>query len=255
MAHWTIFYAGLIAIAALALAGWVLSLVRDHVNHVGSLWALAVGMAAYCYALFFYDLHARTWLILLLVTLWALRLSIYLGWRDWMRSEDFRYAAHRKNNPTFFWLTSLLTIFGTQALLAWLVSSPLFAAIEHSAPLHFFDFLGAGLVLAGVAISAIADVQLAIFHSDTRNQHTVLRTGLWQYCRHPNYVGECCVWWGFFCIAFGINAWWTIISPLVVMALLFFNGIQKIEKNSLSHRPDYATYMQSVPTFFPRRLK
>lgn len=252
MAHWTIYYAGLIAIMALALAGWMLSLVRDNVNHVGSLWGLSIGMSAFCYALFFYDLHARSWLILLLVMLWAVRLSAYLGWRDWPKSEDFRFAIHRKSNPTFFWLTSLLTIFGIQGLLAWLVSMPLFAAIENNSPLHFFDYLGASAVVVGVIIEAIADTQLVKFNRHTHNLHNVLHTGLWQFCRHPNYLGECCVWWGFFCIALGVNAWWTIISPILVTALVLINGIKQIEKHSLTHRPQYTAYMQSTPTIFPR---
>lgn len=253
MTHWTIYYAGFIAIIFLALAGWVLSLARDNVNHSEGLWSLSIGMAAYCYALFFYDLHARTWLILLLITLWAVRLAAYLGWRDWLKAENFRYAALRKKNPTFFWLTSLLTVFGAQGCMAWLVSMPLFAAIESNAPLNFFDLLGALLVIFGVMFATIADAQLAKFSQHT--QHQVLMTGLWHYCRHPNYLGECCVWWGFFCIALAVNAWWSVISPLLVMLILWRNGITKIEKNMLTHRPQYPRYMQTTPQLFPKFTK
>lgn len=255
MTHWTIYYAGLIAIIFLALAGWVLSLARDNINHARCLWGLSIGMAAYCYALFFYDLHARTWLTLILVTLWAMRLSAYLGWRDGVHPEDFRYAVLRNKNPSFFWLTSILSIFCLQGLFAWLVSLPLFASIESNTPLNFLDLLGASLVIFGVTIETIADIQLATFRQNMHHQHRVLNTGLWQYCRHPNHVGECCVWWGFFLIAYAADAWWSVISPLLVMILLWLNGITKIEKNMLTHRPEYARYMQITPQFFPRFTK
>lgn len=254
MTHWTIYYAGLIAIFFLALAGWALSLARDNVNHARCLWGLSIGMVAYCYALFFYDLHARAWLILTLVTLWAVRLSAYLGWRDWFKAEDFRYAALRKKDPTFFWLTSILSVFCLQGLFAWLVSLPLFAAIENNAHLNFFDFFGAMLVIFGIIFSTVADAQLATFSQQTRHQHKVLQTGLWQFSRHPNYLGECFMWWGFFFIAFAAGAWWSVISPLLVMILLR-NHAANIEKNMLTHRPQYVRYMQSTPQFLPRFKK
>lgn len=256
MNHWIIYQSGLLAILYLALAGWVLSLVRDNVSHANSMWALSIGMSAYCYTLFFYELHARTLLVLALITLWAIRLSIYLGWRDFSKNEDFRYALARKNQCDFFWLTSILTIFGRHSFYAWLVSMPLFFAIENNAPLNFLDGIGAILVIIGLGVETIADTQLAIFKQNPQNQNTVMQQGLWQYCRHPNYLGECCVWWGFYCIALAVGAWWSVISPILIILLLFkWHGIPLVESHMLNNYPQYQTYTRNTPVFIPKLKK
>ena len=256
MTHWTIYQAGLVAMLYLALAGWVLSLVRDNVGHASSIWPLSIGMAAYCYALFFYELHARTLLVLILVGFWAIRLSIYLALRDFAKEEDFRYVSIRKTKQPFFWLSSILNIFVLQALCAWLVSMPLFFAIENNAPLSYFDYVGSAMVIFGVMLESIADAQLATFKQNTQQQNIVMQRGLWQYCRHPNYVGECCVWWGFYCIALAANAWWSVISPVIIILLVFkWHGIPHIEKHMLAQYSEYRNYMQSTPTFLPNFFK
>jgi steroid 5-alpha reductase family enzyme len=77
--------------------------------------------------------------------------------------------------------------------------------------------------------------------------------GLWAYTRHPNYFGECFMWWGIFLIAFSTpNSWWTILSPLTVTAVLLkMTGIPLTEKTIVIHRPGYKEYIQRTNAFFP----
>ena len=123
--NWQLYFYGLAAISTLSFAGWLMSLVRKNVTHVDSLWSLFLAVAAYSYALNAEVFNARIYLMLFLVTLWAIRLSAYLTWRNWGPHEDHRYAAIRKNNAPQFWLKSLYIVFGLQALLAWIISLPL----------------------------------------------------------------------------------------------------------------------------------
>jgi steroid 5-alpha reductase family enzyme len=256
MLHWQIYLSGLIAISFFALLGWILSLARDNVTHVNSMWSLFIGMSAYTYALFFYNLHPRTLLVLVLVTLWALRLSMYLAWRDWSTHEDRRYASMRKKHQPYFWFTSIYIIFGLHAITAWIVSLPLFSAISTPTPLNFLDYIGALIIVFGLFWEGVADGQLATFKSKPENQHKVLCDGLWQYCRHPNYFGECCVWWGFYLIALAAGAWWSITSPILVTFLLIkVRGIAVLEKDICNKHPDYAHYIKTTNSFLPKRRK
>lgn len=252
MIHWHIYFAGLMAIGLFALVGWVISLVRDNVTHVDSMWSLFLGMSAYTYALFFYELNPRTNLVLLLVTIWAIRLCAYLTWRNWNPHEDHRYAAIRKNNEPHFWLTSIYIVFGLQAVLAWVISMPLFGAIESKSALNGWDYLGALLFSIGFIWETMADWQLAVFKGNKSNQGKVLDTGLWRYSRHPNYFGECCVWWGFYLIALAGGAWWTIAAPILMTLLLIkVSGVALLEKDIGERRPAYADYIQRTNAFFP----
>lgn len=252
MSYWHIYFAGLMAIGLFAFSGWLLSLVRDNVTHVDSMWSLFIGMSAYTYTLFFYELNPRTTLVLILVSIWAIRLCAYLTWRNWGPHEDHRYMAIRENNEPHFWLKSIYIIFGLQALLAWLISMPLFGAIAAKTALNGWDYVGASLVLLGIYWETLADWQLSRFKGKPENKDRVLDTGLWHYSRHPNYFGEFCVWWGFYLIALAGGAWWSIASPLLMSLLLFkVSGVALLEKTIVERRPAYQRYIARTNAFFP----
>jgi steroid 5-alpha reductase family enzyme len=238
---------------ALAFIAWGISTLKRNVGLVDIFWSLFLLLAALCAFASLPDPTTRASLILALVTLWALRLSIYLARRNWSAPEDRRYQAIRKrNDPGFAW-KSLYLVFGLQALLAFVVSAPLQAAILAPGPAPLFVvLLGAALVLGGIAFEAIADAQLAAFTADGTHRGKVLDRGLWRYSRHPNYFGEFCVWWGFFVLAAGTGAWWTIVSPLLMSVLLLrVSGVSLLEKDIGERRPGYAEYIARTNAFFP----
>jgi steroid 5-alpha reductase family enzyme len=235
-----------------ALGGWLFSLVRNNVTHVDSMWSLFLLLAAIIYALNVDHFNLRAVLILFLVSLWALRLCIYLTWRNWGPHEDHRYAAIRNNNQPHFWFSSLYIVFGLQALLAWIISMPIFGAIESNAGLNYLDALGVTLFAIGFIWEVTADWQLSIFKSEPKNHGKVLDTGVWRYCRHPNYFGECCVWWGFYLIALAACAWWSLVAPLLMTLLLLkVSGVALLEKDIAERRPAYLVYMKSTNAFIP----
>ncbi|HQO17353.1 MAG TPA: hypothetical protein PLG02_10365, partial [Methylotenera sp.] len=62
MMNWPLYLYGLAAISTLAFAGWLISLVRNNVTHVDSLWSLFLAVAAYVYALNAEAFHSRIYL-------------------------------------------------------------------------------------------------------------------------------------------------------------------------------------------------
>lgn len=258
MIHWQVYFNGLMSIGLLALVGWAVSLVRMNVTHVDSMWSLFLMLSAYSYAMLLDDFTPRMFLVLFLVSLWAIRLCVYLTWRNWGPHEDHRYLAIRQNNEPHFWIKSIYIIFGLQALLAWIISMPLFGAIESKIVLTRLDIFGGIVFTIGFVWEIIADWQLSIFKTNPNNKGKVLNTGLWRYSRHPNYFGECCVWWGFYLIAFAGGAWWTIAGPvLMTLLLLKVSGVALLEKDIAERRPDYLSYIQSTNAFipwFPRKV-
>jgi steroid 5-alpha reductase family enzyme len=191
-------------------------------------------------------------LVLVLVTIWALRLFIYLTIRNWGPHEDHRYVEIRANNQPNFAFKSIYIIFGLQAVLAWIVSTSLFGAISSYASINVLDYIGAAIVLFGFIWETIADTQLSQFKANSNNKGKVLATGLWRYSRHPNYFGECCVWWGFYLIALAGGAWWAIVSPiLMTLLLLKVSGVSLLEKTITERRPAYADYIRRTNSFIP----
>ena len=235
----------------MAAAGWFYAWRRSNVNIVDSLWSLFFLVAALVYTFLSEGMLLSSWLLLALVATWSLRLAIHLTQRNAGKAEDHRYAAMRERNPRFA-RQSLVTVFGLQAVLAWIISAPLAAAISIPAEfgaLHLFALL---LFATGLYFEAVADWQLAKFRSNPENRDKVLDTGVWGLSRHPNYFGEACIWWSFYLFAVAAGAAWTLFSPLIMTFLLLkVSGVSLLEKDIEERRPGYRRYVETTPAFFP----
>jgi steroid 5-alpha reductase family enzyme len=236
-----------------AVLTWVVSVVQRNVTIVDTLWSLLFLLAAWRYSATTPGTGPRETLLLVMVALWSARLAIYLGWRNLGHAEDRRYAAiRRRNEPGFTW-KSVYLVFGLQAVLAWVISLPLLGAtLGADVALGLLDYAGVFLWLVGLAFETIGDWQLARFKADPANAERVMDRGLWRYTRHPNYFGDCCVWWGFYLVALGAGAWWSIVGPLIMTALLLrYSGVALLEKNIGKRRPAYADYVKRTNAFLP----
>ena len=252
---WPIYFYSLVVILCFAFLGWLLSLVRKNVTHVDSMWSLFFVLAALttaAFVLFVYPAAARLVLVLACVIVWALRLCVYLTIRNWGPHEDSRYVKIRQNNEQHYWLKSIVIIFAFQGVLAWLISISLHAAITATAPLNWLDYVALALFIFGFIWETLADLQLSRFKANPSNKGKVLNTGTWRYSRHPNYFGECCVWWGFYLFSLAGGAWWAIISPiLMTLLLLKISGVSLLESTIVERRPAYAQYIKNTNAFIP----
>lgn len=81
---------------------------------------------------------------------------------------------------------------------------------------------------------------MTLFKRNPENAGRIYTGGLWGYSRHPNYFGECVVWWGIFLIACSIDYGWTsFFGPLITCLILrFVSGVPTIE-NGKEERPDF----------------
>lgn len=239
-------------IGGIAAASWLVSLAKRDVSIVDSVWSLLIWAAAGVYAWQSAAVTQRGWLVLVLVTAWAVRLSAYITARNWGEGEDRRYQRIRANNQPHFWIKSLWIVFLLQGLLAWIISLPLLAAFGGAGGLGWLDLAGAAVVIGGIAYETLADWQLARFKADAGNRGRVLDTGLWRNTRHPNYFGECCVWWGFWLLALAAGGWWSIAGPAVMTVLLLkVSGVSLLETDIGERRPAYAAYIRRTNAFIP----
>jgi len=256
--NWNDYLHGFYAMLAFGFVGWVIATLRKNVTIVDSMWSLffLLGLLYYAHPDFAnFNLIERRNLLLIMVALWSLRLSGYLSWRNRHPHEDRRYQTIRQRNEPF-WIKSLYIVFGLQALLAWIISLPLFGAAQSAAPLNVLDDVGLALWLFGFLWESIGDYQLASFKGDPANAGKVMNTGLWSLSRHPNYFGECCLWWGYYLLALAAGAWWSFPAPLLMSLLLLkVSGVVMLEKDIQERRPAYADYIRDTPAFFPWKSK
>ena len=233
---------------------WALSLALKDVSIVDIFWAPGFAMVAWLVAALAPAITPRTIVILLLTSCWALRLGGHILLRKRHEpGEDHRYTVIRTEQGASFWWKSLFMIFWLQALLLWLVSWPLQAAVVSSAPFNVLDGIGAALAAGGIVLEGVADWQLTRFRADAANKGKVLDSGVWGWSRHPNYFGDFMMWWGFFLLGIAAGGpWWLAASPLVMSALLIrYSGAGLMEETIKDRRPGYADYVRRTSLFVP----
>jgi steroid 5-alpha reductase family enzyme len=241
----------LLAVLACTTALWLLSVAISDVSIIDSFWAPGFFVVALVATHF--QSGPRALPILILTAIWGARLGLHVLTRHIrLGHEDYRYAAMRRSSPQPFWMRSFVTIFCLQAVLLWLISFPLQAAIPSARPLGIPDTIGIAVVALGIVIEAISDWQLTSFRADPANKDNVMDSGLWHYSRHPNYFGDAVLWWGFYLIALSAGAWWSAIGPLVMTVLLLrVSGVALMEKNIGERRSEYEDYIRRTSAFVP----
>jgi steroid 5-alpha reductase family enzyme len=241
-----------VAIGILMLLTWVVSVVVDDASIVDIIWGFGFVVATWAAFIAAPETTDRGLFVAILVTVWGLRLTGYLAWRNIGKGEDKRYQQMRKRNPDSFWIVSLYKVFGLQAVLMWIVAVPAVVSQVSEGSLFWLDFAGAGLWLIGVFFETVGDIQLARFKARPDSKGKVMDRGLWRYTRHPNYFGDFCVWWGIYLVAAAGGAWWAVFSPIVMSALLIrYSGAGLLEKTITKRRPGYEEYVEKTNAFFP----
>jgi steroid 5-alpha reductase family enzyme len=187
-----------------------------------------------------------------LVSIWALRLTLHIYLRNKGKPEDFRYANWRKQWKHFY-TRSFHQVFLLQGFFLFLIAIPIIE-INNKSPKEYNDVYIIGVViwLIGFLIEAIADKQLKDFKQDKNNKGKIITTGLWKYSRHPNYFGEVVLWWGIFIMSasFG-NGYFTVISPLLITYLIcFVSGIPMLEEKYKGNL-EFEEYKKRTSAFFP----
>jgi len=191
----------------------------------------------------------------ILISVWTLRLGIFLFYRVFKVGEDDRFKEVKQVPSKFliwFTVSGLWVSLTSIAALKVLTSQ-----VEHNN--YYFVYLGLALWIFGFLFEVIADYQKTKFKNNPENKDQFISSGLWSLSRHPNYFGEIILWIGIFIITIpslsGID-YLTILSPLFVYTLLNkVSGINLLEIKAQSKwgsLDSYKQYRKKTPQLIPK---
>jgi len=195
----------------------------------------------------------RQAMVLFALAFWGARLTWnwYRGWHG-LGHEDWRYVDIRAKSGKAWPLASLAGVHFFPTLIVFAGLLPVYSAMTSPAPLGLLDFVAFTVAVSATLIEGVADQQLR-HYLDRRSSHEeILATGLWKYSRHPNYFGECSLWWGL--ALFGLAAdphIWSVAGAIAMTAMFVFVSIPLLDERSAARRPGYREHMRRVSALLP----
>ena len=191
--------------------------------------------------------------IVLLISLWALRLGSFLFMRIHKDGEDKRFRTIKPSATQFFMTWTL------QGLWVSLCSMCALTAIssDSGVVINALFYFGLGLFVLGFSTEIVADNQKSKFRSFSENKDKFITTGLWAKSRHPNYFGEIVLWTGIAVMSFSSLEGWqylTLISPIFTYILLVYvSGVRMLEARAdkkWGDDEDYIKYKSETPALW-----
>jgi steroid 5-alpha reductase family enzyme len=197
----------------------------------------------------------QSWLLVLLVGVWAGRLSSHIFTRSRGHGEDPRYEKLLGGTLDQVGMAvAVRKVFLVQGAAVWLVSLPLQSAAVAGLAWPWLVWVGVAVWIVGVVFEAVGDAQLAAYKRDP-DRGPVMDRGLWSWSRHPNYFGDACVWWGLW-VAGGAASGWlaglaSVVSPVAMTIwLVWITGARLLEQTMMK-RPGYPEYARRTSMFVP----
>ena len=201
----------------------------------------------------FTNLNVANIAIVLLISLWAIRLGSFLFMRIHHDGEDKRFRSIKPSASQFFMTWTL------QGLWVSLCSMCALTAISSNTGIvtNAFFYIGLALFILGFSIEVMADMEKSAFKAIQDNKDKFITTGLWARSRHPNYFGEIVLWTGIAVMSFsslqGLQ-YLTLISPIFTYLLLVYvSGVRMLEARGdlkWGDDPEYQEYKKRTPVLF-----
>ncbi len=194
-------------------------------------------------------------ILVLLISIWTIRLGLFLFMRIHKAGEDKRFRTIKTSASQFF---MTFTISGL-----WVTLCSMCALVAISSPeglvMNALTYVGIILFIIGFGIEIVADNQKTAFRSIEANKDSFITSGLWSKSRHPNYFGEVLLWFAIAVISFssleGLQLI-TLISPIFTYILLVYvSGVRMLEDMNDKKWADdeqYKSYKKNTPMLFPK---
>ena len=194
-------------------------------------------------------------ILVLLISIWTIRLGLFLFMRIHKAGEDKRFRTIKTSASQFFMTFTLSGL--------WVTLCSMCALVAISSPeglvMNALTYVGIILFIIGFGIEIVADNQKTAFRSIEANKDSFITSGLWSKSRHPNYFGEVLLWFAIAVISFssleGLQLI-TLISPLFTYILLVYvSGVRMLEDmndKKWADNEQYKSYKKNTPMLFPK---
>jgi steroid 5-alpha reductase family enzyme len=174
---------------------------------------------------------------------------VYLGHMNWLLWFHSEHTALSKLDARLSPYEKYLLPFLLTNVVGWGYCLPFYFGAQRTSPLGLTDGVAVAVYVLGTFIHFGSDYQKQRFKARAGDKGTLLVTGFWALCRHPNYFGDFLIYMAFALI--GGSAWgW--IAPALNFMQYRFDAIPKSERWAAErYGEQWEAYRQRVKMFIP----
>ena len=190
-------------------------------------------------------------LVILAVSYWGIRLTLNWGYTfKGLNHQDWRYTMLHEQTRKFYPIINFVGIHMVPTLIVYACTIPAAYMIIFSNEINIITIIGFIISIGAATLQLISDIQMQKYRKN-RNGNFI-RTGLWKYSRHPNYLGEILMWWGIAIMSFSVfnDKIYLLVGALLNTSLFLFVSIPMADKRQ-SKKEGFETYKKETRMLFP----
>ena len=240
----------LIADVAATIFVFVFSVIFKNASVYDPYWSVQPIVIIAGYALTS-NITPATLLLIISIVYWGIRLT-----GNWayvfgdLSHQDWRYTKFENETGRLYPFINFTGIHMVPTLIVYLTTLPAVFVIRQELRANIGSFIGMVVCVGAATLQLVADTQMQKYRKS--GQHGLIRTGLWKYARHPNYLGEILMWWGIAIQAVSVmpDHWW-FVAGAVANTILFFSVSIPLADKRQSAKPGYAEYKADTRSLLP----
>ena len=190
-------------------------------------------------------------LLLISIIYWGIRLTGNWAYTfGGLKHQDWRYTKFENESGKIYPLINLSGIHLMPTLIVYLCTLPAVFVIRNELSANAGSVIGMAVCIGAATLQLFSDVQMQKYRKSGENG--LIRTGLWKYARHPNYLGEILMWWGVGIQAVSVmpDHWYLLAGALANTIMFFAVSIPLADKRQ-SQKPGYAEYKAATRSLLP----
>ena len=240
----------LIADIAATVFVFIFSVIFKNASVYDPYWSVQPIVIVLCFALGS-RLTFATVLILISVFYWGIRLTGNWAYTfGGLNCQDWRYTKFENENGKLYPFISFTGIHMMPTLIVYLCTLPAVFVIVNEVQANIGSIIGTVICIGAATLQLAADTEMHKFRKSGR--HGLIRTGLWKYARHPNYLGEILMWWGIGIQAVSVMPqYWWLLAGAAANTIMFFTVSIPLADKRQSQKPGYAEYKASTRSLLP----
>lgn len=189
-----------------------------------------------------------------IISLWAARLTFnfFYGLKN-LQYVDWRYVSLKEKSGKLFWLTNFLGIHLFPTLVVYTASIPAMMFAISGYNFNWFQLIGLVIMALAIALETISDINMKKFIKTRKDNTEIIRTGLWKYSRHPNYLGEILFWFGLALVYIlpSFAGWYWIGGAIVNLLMFLFISIPMAENHMMTYKVGFKQYRRETWMLLP----